>query len=60
MKARVNKKSVSISEIYNEGQKEVVMEIAEIAKSEIEFSDHSTKAKITTNLSRFITAWNEY
>ena len=60
MKARVNKKSVVFSEIYDEGTFEMVNEVANNTKSVITWADQNTKAKITTNINAFITAYNNY
>jgi len=58
MKIRVNKKSIGFKEIYNESQMEMVNEVAEKSNCEVAYTDMNTTAKVTGDLSTFITNWN--
>lgn len=59
MKIRVNKKSIGFKEIYNESQIEIIDEVAKKAKCKVVYSDMSTVAKVTGDLSAFIKEWNK-
>ena len=61
MKAKSNKKSITISEIYNESQKETVDEGVEVSGAKVTYSEMGTKGKITgtnTQLNAFVKFWN--
>ncbi len=60
MKVRLNKASVVFTEIYDEATYEMVNEVAETSKSKITWEDNSTKARVTSNLSAFVAAYNKY
>ncbi len=63
MKIRANKKSFTVSEIYNEAQMEIVNDIAEIAECNTKWKDCNTKCIISGDedeMHVFVDTWNSY
>jgi len=62
MKARITKKGVTVSEIFNEGLKDLVDTYVEGTGCKVIYENYMTKAKITGSdiaVNKFIANWNK-
>lgn len=62
MNARITKKGIKISDIFNEGMFDYINMLAKDAKCEVTYSNEMTLALVTgssENLNSFINMWND-